>query len=90
MPPKNSIENTMNPEYKALWTVMNRLDEEISDIYVASKLLDACAEYIALEETDRALNTLIGAKEYLTHLQLKLDFSFKEVWNKTIKPVGNE
>jgi hypothetical protein len=92
MPPKNLTENTMDPEYKSLWTVMNRLDEEISDIYVASKLLDACAEYIVLEETDHALNTLIGTKEYLIHLQLKLDRSFKELWNKTIKPshAGNE
>lgn len=80
----------MNPEYKNLWAVMNRLDEEISDINVASKLLDACAEYISLSEQDRALNSLLGVKEYLTYLQLKLDYTFKEVWAKTIKPTENE
>ena len=69
---------------------MNRLDEEISDINVASKLLDACAEYISLSEQDRALNSLLGVKEYLTYLQLKLDYTFKEVWAKTIKPTENE
>ena len=57
---------------------MNRLDEEISDIDVASKLLDACAEYISLSEPDKALNSLLGVKEYLTYLQLKLVYTFKE------------
>jgi hypothetical protein len=43
-----------------------------------------------LSEEDKALNSLIGAKEYLTYLQLKLDYTFKEVWAKTIKPTENE
>ena len=76
----------MNPEYKNLWTVMNRLDEEISDIDVASKLLDACAEYISLSEQDKALNSLIEAKEYL---KTKVKDA-KKIVVKTEKPDSSE
>jgi hypothetical protein len=77
----------MNLKYHELWKVLNRLDEEIGDIHVALKLLDACAEHITAEDQDSALNCLVGAKEYLLHLQGKLDVTFRDTWSKTIPPL---
>ena len=81
----------MNLKYHELWKVLNRLDEEIGDINVALKLLDVCAEHITTSDQDSALNCLIGAKEYLLHLQSKLDITFKDTWGMTITPpIENE
>jgi hypothetical protein len=81
----------MNHKYHELWKVLNRLDEEIGDINVALKLLDVCAEHITASDQDSALNCLIGTKEYLLHLQHKLDITFRETWGMTITPpIENE
>jgi hypothetical protein len=80
----------MNSQPNDLWKALNRLDEEVSSIYVATELLDACAEHITSSEEDAALNCLIGAKAFLSYLQTKLDLTLREVWDKTNTKLPND
>lgn len=67
---------------KDLWNSLDKLEGLIGSMFVIEKLLEASEPSIEALEVDKALNIVIGTKEYTGSLQNEMDEALKDIWEK--------
>lgn len=71
---------------REIWELLNDLENKVSGLNVVSKMLDAAGAAIEAKSEDRAMNTIIGAQEFLSYMEGELFENINKLW-KITKPV---